>query len=210
MHVSSWRATPDILARGCSFSEPAKSTKLNLHTDDPRAAPHASMQTVKTACDREDVGFTLLSPAALCAIPVCKTAKACDKLQTWTVVNPGTEMAPSLSSRTSSLLPVFPRLLDFLRPEGASRHCAASCVERRSNTCSLYTSAKETWNCAVGTLCSKCSRACTMIPRLDPSSSSPNIVWVLPLPVWPYAKTVPLDPSATASTTGITALKTSA
>mmetsp|Transcript_14371 Transcript_14371/g.26435 ORF Transcript_14371/g.26435 Transcript_14371/m.26435 type:complete len:205 (+) Transcript_14371:218-832(+) len=38
IHVSSCMATPDILARGCNFSDPAKSTKLNLHTDDPRAA----------------------------------------------------------------------------------------------------------------------------------------------------------------------------
>jgi len=47
-----------------------------------------------------------------------------------------------------------------------------------------------------------CSKVLGIIPLSSGGFALPSIVWVLPVPVYPYAKIVPLYPSKTDSTIG--------
>ena len=86
-------------------------------------------------------------------------------------------------------------------------------LDSRSVSSSLYSSRKETLTVESALLAAMVSKICLMERGMTPASADrslpsalfrgpPSIVYVLPVPVWPYAKMVQLKPSMTSSTMG--------
>mmetsp|Transcript_24689 Transcript_24689/g.65668 ORF Transcript_24689/g.65668 Transcript_24689/m.65668 type:complete len:204 (+) Transcript_24689:1104-1715(+) len=153
-------ATSDNCEPFCNFSDPARSTRLNRTAEPAMTEPSLrkrSTVTWKSAWLRDDVEFTPLSPTARLATPNSKSSKASSKLLAQMAVRPGTITEPPAPSRTSKPL----------RELGDP--------PRRSKTCSLYISMKETLTrqfdpCRMSWSYSD-SRALGMTPRSAPMRS---------------------------------------
>mmetsp|Transcript_19164 Transcript_19164/g.43303 ORF Transcript_19164/g.43303 Transcript_19164/m.43303 type:complete len:223 (-) Transcript_19164:266-934(-) len=175
-----------------THSEPARSTRFSCPwriTSSPSTLHSLIMIfIVKIEWEREDLALQRVEAVCLSWMPLAR------------ISNMSFSFSTVISSRFWHTTPFFTssHSFSFFSPDMFSRSCSSS----------LYSSRKDT---RIVNSAPVLSRLCR-IPLTDrgtiPASSSewisPSMVCVLPVPVWPYAKMVQLNPSSTSSTMGRT------
>mmetsp|Transcript_6586 Transcript_6586/g.26868 ORF Transcript_6586/g.26868 Transcript_6586/m.26868 type:complete len:208 (+) Transcript_6586:237-860(+) len=176
-----------------SLSEPAKSMRLSTPSTSSSVAAHAPwMRSVKTQCERDERSFIAVLPMERALSARSSSCCSSSREPTSTVVAPTTVAGDLPSCLMSSLGGGFCSSMGCalrlgLEASSLSRSCSIS----------LYTSSMDAVMLNSQPLAASASELLKMCAsargiRPAPSSSAlllePSIVWVLPEPVWPYAK----------------------
>mmetsp|Transcript_8396 Transcript_8396/g.22422 ORF Transcript_8396/g.22422 Transcript_8396/m.22422 type:complete len:226 (+) Transcript_8396:949-1626(+) len=193
------------------FSLPARSTSDSLDmifTLPFFPSPSCSSMSCSIVCDRFDRSLYSVDRIDRISLHLLMRSSKNSGLSTPILVRPIT------SGRPLDIAPLIPKLCACPPFSPMPEWCAM-----RSYTFSLYTSRKVQCIRKVPFWRSMSNSRCTALgitPNTEPSSGStsstaagvplasgwrPTIVYVLPVPVWPYANIVAFTPSMTESTT---------
>lgn len=192
MLIASTKRSPTAWVLDC-LSEPAKSTRFSFPTRilGYPSLPISLISTliIKIQCERELSAFIAVHPVFLFFLPwfnflcISYSSSIINHLRSFT------KIPTSFLSLSSS----------FFKWVLTSKSLIYSLYN--SNIAALT----KNYIDGVEPICEKtCLKALGIIPIKAGLSSLnfPSIVYVLPVPVWPYAKIVPLKPSRTLSTIG--------